>query len=107
MPDLTIFLDEFKDDMLQKFIDHDNKWGENSVTKNGWSGEIPLNEEELRKEIHYHYAKWIYRGEFKKTLPEEDTLTNLANMIFLLRLRILTKQGTIVLGAAAEEEGNK
>ena len=33
MPNLTVFLEEFKKDMLQKFKDHDEKWGENSVTK--------------------------------------------------------------------------
>ena len=97
MPDLTVFLEEFKKDMLQKFKDHDEKWGENSVTKNDWEGEIPLNDEELRRELHYHYAKWLYRGVEKKTLPEEDTLTNLANIVFLLWLRVQSKNGVIVL----------
>ena len=83
MVDIKILLNEFQKDMLQKFVDHDNKWEEKSVTRNDWSGEVPLNEEQLRNEIHYHYAKWIYNGVIKKTMPEEDTLTNLANMIFL------------------------
>ena len=92
MANIKVLLDEFQKDMLQKFIDHDNKWGENSVMKNNWEGEIPLNEDELRKEITYHYAKWIYRGVEKRTLPEEDTLTNLANMIFMLWFTIRSKK---------------
>ena len=88
MTNIEELLGEFQEDMLRKFVDHDHKWGENSVTKDDWEGEIPLNEDELRKEIHYHYAKWLYRGVEKRTLLEEDTLTNLANMIFMLWLKI-------------------
>ena len=88
MADLTIFLEDFKADMLQKFRDHDEKWGQDSVTQNDWNGIIPLNIDELRNEISYHYAKWLYRGVVKQTLPEEDTLTNLANVCFLLWLTI-------------------
>ena len=88
MTKIEELVDEFRKDMLQKFADHDHKWGENSVTKDDWEGTIILNEDEIRKEIHYHYAKWLYRGIVKKTLPEEDTLTNLANVIFMLWLKI-------------------
>ena len=92
MTDIKVLLDGFQKDMLQKFVEHDAKWGEKSVTKNDWNGEIPLNEEQLRTEIHYHYAKWIYSGVIKKTMCEEDTLTNLANMVFLLWLKIQQKE---------------
>ena len=88
------FLEEFKKDMLQKFIDHDDKWGERSVIRDNWEGQL-ISEDELRQEIHYHYAKWIYRGVEKKTLCEEDALTNLANMIFLLWIKIRSKKRMI------------
>ena len=91
MVDIKTSLEKFQQDMLQKFVDHDNKWQEKSVTRNDWNGEIPLNEQQLRDEIHYHYAKWIYNGVIKKTMPEEDTLTNLANMTFLLWLKLQQK----------------
>jgi hypothetical protein len=88
---IKMLLDEFKKDMLQKFIEHDNKWGENSVTNEKWAGDLALSADDLRKEIHYHYAKWLYRGVEKKTMLEEDTLVNLANMIFLLWHKIKTE----------------
>lgn len=104
MVDIKILLNEFQKDMLQKFVDHDNKWEEKSVTRNDWSGEVPLNEEQLRNEIHYHYAKWIYNGVIKKTMPEEDTLTNLANMIFMLWLKIQMGNNKINTGVQMENE---
>ena len=104
MVDIKILLNEFQRDMLQKFVDHDNKWEEKSVTRNDWSGEVPLNEEQLRNEIHYHYAKWIYNGVIKKTMPEEDTLTNLANMIFMLWLKIQMGNNKINTGVQMENE---
>ena len=104
MVDIKILLNEFHKDMLQKFVDHDNKWEEKSVTRNDWSGEVPLNEEQLRNEIHYHYAKWIYNGVIKKTMPEEDTLTNLANMIFMLWLKIQMGNNKINTGVQMENE---
>ena len=81
-------LEEFRKDMFQNFVDHDEKWGNNSAVRQTWDFEAAFNTEELRKEVHYHYAKWLYRGVFKGDLLEEDTLINLANMIFLLRARI-------------------
>jgi hypothetical protein len=104
MVDIKILLNEFQRDMLQKFVDHDNKWEEKSVARNDWSGEVPLNEEQLRNEIHYHYAKWIYNGVIKKTMPEEDTLTNLANMIFMLWLKIQMGNNKINTGVQMENE---
>ena len=88
MNNLLKYLDEFNKDMIEKFKEHDNKYAENSVMNDNWDINILLDEDYLRKEIHYHYAKWIYRGIEKKTLKEDDTLTNLANMIFLLWIKI-------------------
>ena len=96
MTNIKILLEEFKNDMLQKFIDHDKKWGDGSIIRYEWEGEIPFDEEYLRKEIHYHYAKWLYRGVEKKTLPEEDTLTNLANTILLLWIKVRNKREGII-----------
>ena len=82
MKTLEDWLDEFKEDMLQKFKEHDAKYGRESVLNPefdfsrmdiGW----------LREEVSYHYAKWLYRGRFKRDLPETDTLTNSVNMHFL------------------------
>jgi alpha-L-fucosidase len=88
MNNLLKYLDEFNKDMIEKFKEHDNKYAENSVMNDNWDINILFDEDYLRKEIHYHYAKWIYRGIEKKTLKEDDTLTNLANMIFLLWIKI-------------------
>ena len=81
-------LEEFKKDMYQKFVDHDEKWGNNSAIRQTWDFEDAFSSiEKLREEVSYHYAKWLYRGVFKQDLKEEDTLTNLANMVFLLWVR--------------------
>ena len=81
-------LEEFKKDMFQKFVDHDEKWGNNSAIRQSWDFDAAFGTEELRKEVNYHYSKWLYRGVFKKDLKEDDTLTNMANMCFLLWARI-------------------
>ena len=81
-------LEEFKKDMFQKFVDHDEKWGNNSAIRQSWDFDAAFVTEELRKEVSYHYSKWLYRGVFKKDLKEDDTLTNMANMCFLLWARI-------------------
>ncbi|MHB8559553.1 MAG: hypothetical protein ACYDAP_00080 [Thermoplasmataceae archaeon] len=84
---LEDYLEEFKKDMLQKFIDHDEKWKDYSVIREGFNFS-DMNENGLREEISYHYAKWLYRGVVKKDLPEKDTLTNLANMCLLLWIKL-------------------
>ena len=85
-------LEEFKKDMYQKFVDHDDKWDNNSAIRHTWNFEDVFFIEKLREEVSYHYAKWLYRGVVKCDLPEEDTLTNMANMCFLLRARIIAER---------------
>lgn len=85
-------LDEFRKDMFQKFKDHDEKWGNNSAIRQTWDFDSAYTTDELRKDVSYHYAKWLYRGVLKQDLLEEDTLRNLANMCFLLRARIIAEK---------------
>lgn len=89
---LSIWLKEFEKDMLTKFADHDEKWQENSVIREGFDFRT-IDIEWLRKEINYHYAKWLYRGVVRQDLDERDTLTNLTNMAFLLWIRLNIKEG--------------
>ena len=83
------WIKEFSTDMRQKFDDHDDKWGEVSVTRPNFNFATQMADiEELRKEITYHYSKLAYRSWFKKDLPEKDALTNLANMCLLLWIKL-------------------
>lgn len=83
------WLGKFRVDMRQKFDDHDNKWGDVSVTRPEFNFNTQLADTEyLRQEITYHYAKLAYRSWFKTDLPEKDALTNLANMCLLLWIKL-------------------
>ena len=52
-------LEEFKKDMYQKFVDHDDKWDNNSAIRQTWDFEDVFFIEKLREEVSYHYAKCI------------------------------------------------
>ena len=83
MKTLNEWLIEFNNDMIEKFQDHHEKYGNNSAINKDFDFS-QLDTEWLRKEITYHYAKWIYRGIVKKDLHETDTITNAVNMYFML-----------------------
>ncbi len=90
---LDEWLEEVKNEMKQKFIDHIDKWKENSVTLPNFNFNNQLADEQyFRQEINYHYAKWLYRGMYKKDLPEKDTLINLINMCSLLWIKLSLKE---------------
>ena len=90
---LNEWLEEIKNEMKQKFTDHNDKYKENSVTIPTFDFNNQLADEEyLRLEIHYHYAKWLYRGMYKKDIPEQDTLINLINMCSLLWIKLSLKK---------------
>ena len=83
------WLEEIKKEMIQKFQDHHDKWKEVSVMLPTFDFNTQLADEEyLREEVHYHYAKWLYRGRYKKDIPEKDTLINLINMCALLWIKL-------------------
>ena len=87
MQDLIDYIERFVDDMILKFSEHREKYGERSVMNTTFDFNS-LDKDYLTKEIHYHYAKWLYLGKHKKSMKEEDTLTNLANTILLLRIKL-------------------
>ena len=90
---LDEWLEKIKNEMKQKFIAHNDKYKENSVTIPTFDFSNQLADEEyLRLEIHYHYAKWLYRGMYKKDIPEQDTLINLMNMCSLLWIKLYLKK---------------
>ena len=87
MQDLIDYIERFVDDMILKFSEHREKYGERSVMNTTFDFNS-LDKDYLTKEIHYHYAKWLYLGKYKKSMKEEDTLTNLANTILLLWIKL-------------------
>ena len=90
MQDLIDYIERFVDDMILKFSEHREKYGERSVMNTTFDFNS-LDKDYLTKEIHYHYAKWLYLGKHKKSMKEEDTLTNLANTILLLWIKLKLK----------------
>lgn len=89
---LEKWLDEFKADMLKKFREHDDKWGDASVTKPYFDFESGLADEEyFRKDIIYHFAKWIYNSVEHDRILEADSLVNAVNMYFLLWVKLKLK----------------
>ena len=83
------WLDEIKQEMIQKFRDHDDKWKEVSVMLPTFDFNTQLADEDyLKEEVHYHYAKWLYKGRYKKDILEKDTLINLMNMCALLWIKL-------------------
>ena len=87
MQDLRDFIEKFIDDMIVKFCEHNEKYRERSVLYSSFDFNS-LDKDYLTQEIHYHYAKWLYLGKYKKSMKEEDTLTNLANTILLLWIKL-------------------
>ena len=87
MQDLIDYIERFVDDMILKFSEHREKYGERSVMNTTFDFNS-LDKDYLTKEIHYHYAKWLYLGKHKKSMKEEDTLTNLVNTILLLWIKL-------------------
>jgi hypothetical protein len=87
MNDLIDYIEKFVFDMTVKFEEHREKYGKQSVLYPNFDF-YSLDKDYLTKEIHYHYAKWLYLGKHKKSMKEEDTLTNLANTILLLWIKL-------------------
>ena len=86
---LNGYMQGFVEEMTKKFQEHDNKWKEQSVTRDGFDFGTQLEGTDwLRWEISYHYGKWLTKSVCKQEMPEQDTLVNLANMILLLWIKL-------------------
>lgn len=81
------WLDEFAMHMVSELNSHNDKYNDFSINchfSNMKCTDVPT----LRYEMTMHYAKWLYRGIHKRDMAEATTLVNLANVDFLLWIRL-------------------
>ena len=84
------WLDEFMSDMVEKFEAHnDHSEYQNDFSLNGSYDNLKHTDyDRLLYELDMHFSKYHYLGRHKKTVSEADALVNLANVCFLLYVRL-------------------
>lgn len=81
-------LDDFVGQMVNEFIRHNDKFAHDFDLYGVAEQLKDIDPEYLRRELTYHFAKWIYSSVDHHDRPEADTLINLVNVCFLLWFQV-------------------